>query len=145
MAGLASACGQIPPEFEVGEFGPYVDRFIQHSLSEGASLELDSGLRMSFSDQLRERENGVCILRRGDTPEVLIKPAAWDAMSEDAREALIFHELGHCLIYRLHENSVDQNGKPVSVMHAYRLRDDVYVEKRDDYREELFSRTHEIY
>lgn len=42
---------------------------------------------------------------------------------ESRREELIFHELGHCMFYRLHDDSVDSSGVEKSVMSTLMFKD----------------------
>ncbi len=48
--------------------------------------------------------------------EIVIDRRRWDILSEQNREQLMFHELGHCILKRSHCNE-KLNGTPVSIMH----------------------------
>lgn len=41
----------------------------------------------------------------------------WLDATPEGREALVFHELGHCVLDRMHDDTVDDMGRPVSVMY----------------------------
>ena len=57
---------------------------------------------------------------------------------ESRREELIFHELGHCMFYRLHDDSLDSNGIEKSVMSAEMFKDRYQFKyNREKYIKEL--------
>lgn len=62
--------------------------------------------------------------------------------TEAEREELIFHELGHCILNRDHEELKDEHG-PISIMYPYTLGESTYAPMRDRYITELFINTDE--
>lgn len=63
----------------------------------------------------------------------------WASASDTQREETVTHELGHCILYRAHLNTLDDNGNPVSLMNAYLLDETVYSNNRAYYLTELFN------
>lgn len=69
--------------------------------------------------------------------------AWWATASPLAREALVFHELGHCVLGREHRDSqVQREGLviPVSLMSPYILDEFIYSRFYSYYIQELFDR-----
>jgi len=84
---------------------------------------------------------GACVAKRNEIPRIAINQSEWRALSESAREQLIFHELGHCALSRAHDDSIVQNGPrqiPRSIMASTAITDAVYKNFRDYYYSELF-------
>jgi len=87
----------VDPEFEV-----YVQEFIAEGAKRGHNIDFsDSGLRIQFSELALDGAAGLCRLGRYD---IEIDKANWFQFSERFRAYLLFHELGHCELDRLHRN-----------------------------------------
>jgi hypothetical protein len=53
--------------------------------------------------------NGACVQGPGQTPTVLISSSSFAAFATEAqRQALVYHELGHCLLGRAHDEATAQ-------------------------------------
>lgn len=64
----------------------------------------------------------------------------WEKSDEYEREALIFHELGHCVLDREHDDSiifVDSGPRPKSLMNSFLFSE--YKKNRGYYIWEMFS------
>tara|TARA_Y100000034_G_scaffold136409_1_gene212691 strand:- start:3729 stop:4340 length:612 start_codon:yes stop_codon:yes gene_type:complete len=70
--------------------------------------------------------------------EILINKDEWAKSDYLEKEAILFHELGHCVLNRAHFHSF-ANERPISLMYPKFSRE-VYISKRSDYINELFSR-----
>lgn len=60
--------------------------------------------------------DGCCRQQIGETPTITVSYHAWQYFDNNQKEALIFHELGHCILNRRHENTTE-NGIPISLMY----------------------------
>lgn len=70
-----------------------------------------------------------------------INTRAWDAAEPMEREAILFHELGHCALNRAHDDSlVSLAGRtaPASLMNSFVVDSGTYQAHRDYYLRELF-------
>ena len=65
----------------------------------------------------------------------------WASATDTQREETVTHELGHCILGRGHDNAVNAQGTPVSLMNAYLLRQDIYFYNKVNYLNELFTLT----
>lgn len=141
---LALSCGYDPLKkpkkkrviIETPELDFYVDRFERFS-DKNISIEA-TGLIIEFAD-LEGLTAGICTLQGDKEPHVKIDRDYWATASDAAKENLVFHELGHCILHRGHlDDYVDK--KPVSLMNAYLIP--YYYEKdKKYYRSELYSIT----
>lgn len=57
---------------------------------------------------------GFC--RQDTRPTILLRRSTWKELDLPAREALLFHELGHCLLDRRHDNQLTPSREWASVM-----------------------------
>jgi len=129
---------------------PYVDRFQRYGHQykgagwHGHDVYVQFGDTSSFvveDPKLGNRVIGVCKTATGNAPnEIVIDNATWNSADQYEREALIFHELGHCAIDRQHEDAVDNDGIPISLMYPSLIVSAIYAPRRDYYIKELFSR-----
>ena len=135
-----AACGQ--PTHEVRGFDRYVQKFAEESARHRRGVSTDD-LIVRF-DQLEAGRSGLCRRGFGTTPTVMLDAAYWNTTAEPGREALIFHELGHCLLDQEHRNGKrsfddDPDPVPVSIMNSTVLESEVYTKHREDYLNELFT------
>lgn len=133
----ASACGR-SAVYDVGEFQPYVDRFTNEAANRGKSMKV-TDLVIKYGQLQRPLERGACEISPDEPPTITIRQDTWLAMTEAEREELLFHELGHCVLRRLHKSDVAENGLPVSIMNPFIVRGDLYSLNQDYYLDELFS------
>lgn len=64
----------------------------------------------------------------------------WWAESDDfQRQALVFHELGHCLMLMVHRGKwIPAENRPSSLMYPFIVASQAYQDHYDDYNAELF-------
>lgn len=87
-------------------------------------------------------ETGPVGLNGSEAYKVTVDTNFWNSADDYTRESLLFHELGHCLLNRLHKNDKTVIGTPVSIMNAILVRGDVYNYNQstyDDFVKELFT------
>ncbi|MGR3810703.1 hypothetical protein [Jiulongibacter sp. NS-SX5] len=161
MMGLFFSCEKEPILFEyriASEAVPYVEDFFKEGDKRGVYLR-KVNLIVEFTDSLENDLCGQCIKPRGRKSgqrKVLIQRNSdcWNSKHFLNKEALIFHELGHCLLDRDHKEDLFPSGDPVSLMTkvlngpyqpcVYVFGDDEYIKqcnrttRRDYYLDELF-------
>jgi len=75
---------------------------------------------------------------------ILISRQYWEASSDLDREQLIFHELGHCVLGRDHNDEItvleDGETVPLSLMNTYVIEEEHYTRYREEYIRELFTK-----
>ena len=138
-----------PPQFNVpSDFEPYVSTFFQLAESRGFQFETEN-LIVEFRDNLVDSNNPICGKANGALTGdhqnlILIDPEclAW-RYSEESREILILHELGHVYLERVHDDEIFTSGEYKSIMFGgqwdilkYYTNDQ---SKRSYYIDELFD------
>ncbi len=130
------------------QFEPYVNAFFTLAQERGVDLE-QHNLIIRFEDNLEVNNQPVCGTSEGplnDEEQHLIlideQCLAW-RNSDESREILIFHELGHVYLERLHDDTVFPSGDYKSIMFGgnwnilkFYTQDQF---KRDYYINELFN------
>ncbi len=119
---------------------PYVTAFAsQYAYEYGQDLDVSTSVSYGVIEQPNSNSIviGRCVIDDNDNRSIVINLATWILMAEELKEQLMFHELGHCELGRIHDDSV-VNGLPISLMNAYEIGYNVYHKYRDRYIHELF-------
>lgn len=121
------------------------------------SLPYLSKLAIVVADYVQEDSHfsrsvmaGVCLSYPNGKKEILIDPAVWDQIDSGAgcngncferKQALIFHELGHCVLGRTHKDD-KYLGFNLSIMNSTLTKQSDVVRWENAYFEELFTNNH---
>jgi hypothetical protein len=119
LAVLFGSCHQeAAPEYLVpAEVEPYVQAFVKEAKARGLDMKIDN-LIVEFA----QPDNGfVCGMCQGPSSRqkhivIGIQKFCWQDASTQAREALVFHELGHCYLARFHTSKKFADGTYSSLM-----------------------------
>ena len=101
------------------DFQSYVDAFVEEANTRGISIDFsDTGLTMQFSTlplgtaaQCQEVGDA-----RSGSHTILFDENLWAIAAPERKAFLVFHELGHCELGRLHQNDQFPNGDWQSMM-----------------------------
>ncbi len=135
---------QVPAAIE-----PFVERFVQEAAARGISLNV-TNLVVEIGLLTDEDEDvaGTCTNGGLTTPLIRLDTTKnWWSNGDMIREEVIFHEFGHCLLGRPHQDDVLPNGDFASIMRTkspglyafYEFLDVNLSYKRDYYLSELFD------
>lgn len=127
------------PSSRFGTFNSYMRNFVEAGRSVGVDVDL-SGVNIMFLWELPHDAAGLC---HTSTKTVVILKPYWDKINESERETLIFHELGHCVLGKDHNNLVNLDGHPRSIMYFSNVigEDELdYMARRPQYINELFGK-----
>lgn len=94
-----------------------------------------------------EREAGSCRKGGSGNPSIVINYATWTKYDHWQRQEVVFHEYGHCILNREHdERQILIMGEQMhrSLMHPEMMPKDQYLLHREYYLRELFSQVREI-
>ncbi len=142
-----------PKQYSVpADVEPYVQAFRDIAQQHGQTIPADN-LIITFGETQRQDACGQCDRATGKTPRITLKTddLCWKNANQQEREALIFHELGHCWLNRDHRPDRFPNGIYVSLMNAddvgiyatcrYPIGNDVCDKRprRQYYHDELFN------
>jgi hypothetical protein len=133
-------------QLQITGFETQVHAFEMASNQVGHPITI-SDLIIQFDPSLPlSNEDGRCTTFSNATPVIRVSPIYWNAVNDQGREALLFHELGHCILYRVHRNDVQPDGVPNSIMYYsagvyyYNQQDySFYQNNRQEYINELFN------
>ena len=145
MISLAACGSDDPPLPKVGPEGtykidpafiPYLDQFLLLYKKPVTSLI------MAFDTdtfKLEKDSVGVCHRETQKAPLIAIKRSFWVKATPTTKENLIFHELGHCILNRPHDDRRFTDDRPVSLMNSRLLLDLEYSNNKTYYWNELFN------
>lgn len=107
------------PVYDVPEeFQPHIDSFIKEASIRGHSIEIVN-LIISYDVKIEIPYCGVCNSSSKDPriqKVITINPNLQCGYDPLETENFIFHELGHCVLGRLHNSELLPNGDPKSIM-----------------------------
>lgn len=128
---------------------PYIERFLEEAEKRGQSFTLED-VQAFLLPQVEV--DGVRICGLGYAPafgdkvrRIDIDQLCWNFASDTEREILVFHELGHALLDRVHNDWKLPNGRNRSIMFAgdycdiYASYNDCQLDIREYYIDELFK------
>lgn len=149
VAILLGACRKedpiVPNVLEIPDIiQPYIDLFEAEAAKRGKDIKIDN-LIVEFEGNLQDgTAAGLCNFETTNSPPHIrldTTSTNW-TNNEASREILVFHELGHCILNRLHRDDLLPNTNYVSIMRS--TGSQVYggslnAFKRDYYLDELFD------
>ena len=119
------------------DFKEFVDRFVTEAYTRNIKIDV-SKLKVTYGDTLKYN------CGYGMPNDVVIKSSCWENLSESSKEIFIFHEFGHALLGRIHDNSKLPNGDFKTIMHSGQINayySEITPERREYYLDELFIPT----
>lgn len=98
---------------------PYLETFLAEASSRGLTF-INENLIMEFGTAADEVCGQCKIVENGGQRTILIvqNSFCWIDVPAQNREAIVFHELGHCLLARNHREDKLPNGAPASIMYS---------------------------
>lgn len=144
IALLALGCGKAQDQqqqnvLEIGQFAPYVQEFEAQSAIHGNAIQV-TNLVIRFGAMQASNERGECDIADGQPPTITLDQDYWNNVDEGARQSLIYHEIGHCVLRRLHLFKITDSGIPSSLMSPYTIDGVTYDRNQQYYWDELFSK-----
>ncbi len=123
----------------ISDFQIYVDRFVTEAAMRGVKIDI-SGLNVIYSDTLKY----YCGYGNPSTRTVQIsnRPGCWLQQTDLNKEILMFHEMGHAILSRNHDNAKLPNGDFKTMMfggNQFSLYSEDTPERRKYYLDELFN------
>ena len=135
-----SACGSsqdITPEVSIeSQFQPIVQNFVADAQTQGKPVTI-TNLIIQSVPSLPDEIMGECFSGGLSPPTIQISQEDWDVLTPDGQKVLLYHELGHCVLGRVH-NYNENNGIPVSIMSPAYIGAAIYDYNKAEYLYELF-------
>ena len=123
---------------------PYIDRFLNEGELRGVVLDVDAvGLEARIETVLFQSSGhvlGFCNNEDKDNHYIVLDAKYWPTATDLEKELLVFHELGHCLLGRDHDDTTLADGTCLSIMHSGTgsCRNAYSIATRKAYLDELF-------
>lgn len=130
------------PDLVDAELRIYLERFKEEAADRGVTVDYEEQ-PVEARIELHERDVqlGWCNYDFETQNMITINNLFWPILNDFEKEKLVFHELGHCVLYRTHLDEQDQTGLCKSIMHSGQACADNYsVKTRERYLDELFQR-----
>jgi len=129
-------------------FEEYVDRFEKASRIHGFPVTVDNLIiKFESVENWCHGDSGKCIGKEGtcrrrflQVPIIFINEKRWAIRPDQFREQLIFHELGHCVLFQPHRRD-----DKLSIMNPGIMPSMVYRNRRDEMLKELFQHTIDVH
>lgn len=120
------------------ELMPYVEEFeyLWDLYSPGSRI---NNLRVRFGKITQDNRPtavvaGSCFRQTGRSPRIVINTEIWQNITETRRKVLMFHELGHCVLFRDHIQ-----GFNTSIMNPWVISDSKFESDEEELLAELFD------
>lgn len=120
----------------------YFQRFEEEAARRGLEIDLVAEKITGVIENIpADRVLGSCNFRPNRPNHLIIDEEFWNAASDRFREFVVFHELGHCSLFRDHREDVLVNGACSSIMRSGtgNCRDNYTEFTRNFYLNELFD------
>lgn len=139
-------CGHKPVLRIDSDALPYVEKFEQayaeiRSVPNYKIVDLVVEFVDKFEGENRLNTIGLCFRGGGRSPKIQLLRSWWKTATENGREALVNHEIGHCTLYQAHREDKHPGGRPKSLMYPTVLAYEFKDATRDEYMKELINFT----
>lgn len=119
MCILWISCEESPMTAFEKEIETFYKVFEEEAYNRGVDLsidEFDLHTELTFIDD--SNTIGFCRIYADGDQEIVLDQVYWDNASDNEKEYLLFHELGHCVLGRDHNNSENEMGTCTSIMQS---------------------------
>ena len=120
----------------------YFERFEQQAAERGVVVDLvAAGITGVIVEIDEENVAGTCNFNARTPNHVMVDEEFFNRVGDLFREFIIFHELGHCFLFRDHLETEDQFGRCTSIMRSGtgECRDNYRTSTRTLYLDELYD------
>ncbi len=121
----------------------YFNSFESEAETRNVSIDIDNLDIDGYIEHIESRGIlGQCKSYSDGSHEVVFDEDYWNRISDIEKEYLVFHELGHCILDRAHDDTKDANGNCNSIMQsgANSCKSLYNTENRAELIDELFRR-----
>jgi len=123
------------------ELWSYYASFENEAAKRGFDYDLEAMQIVGIIQEIsQENVAGSCKFGSHIHNEVTIDRSFWNRSSNLFKEFVVFHELGHCVLLRDHDESTDGQGRCLSIMRSgtQNCRDSYSLSSRERFIDELF-------
>ena len=127
---------KIPATIVTGFLGSGKTTLIRHMLQNAGGRRIALIIN-EFGDLGVGSRRAQCELGSG-TPRIVVDRKYWEGYNEDERRMIMLHELGHCVLFRMHKEDEFDDGTPYSLMNPLLFDESLYLSSQEHYLHELF-------
>lgn len=120
----------------------YFTRFEEAAARRGIHIDLSAANIHGVIQKINDvHVVGMCNHNSKQPSRIIIDSSYWKRVSDDRRELVVFHELGHCFLARDHYDGITDDGVCESIMRSGQesCLDFYNKETREDLLDELFQ------
>ena len=119
----------------------YFDNFQEEAALRGITVDYQAAQVEGILTYLPNAIAGQCVQTEGKPSQIRIDQTIWSRSSTSIKEFLVFHELGHCILDRSHDDTRNTDGTCASIMHSgtTNCRNAYNATTRKAYLDELFA------
>ncbi|MBT28979.1 MAG: hypothetical protein CMO01_04885 [Thalassobius sp.] len=120
----------------------YFNRFEEEGLKRGIQVDLRfGGITGEIINLEEEHVAGKCRFNSLKRSHLEMDLTYWNSASDKNKEFVIFHELGHCYLFRDHREALNNDGTCISLMRSGigDCTDNYNAKTRANYIDELFN------
>jgi len=124
------------------ELMSYIQTFQSEAATHGVVIQLNEIDLDGYIENIEQRGTlGQCKSYSDGSKEIVLDEPYWNRANDLEREYLVFHELGHCILEKDHNDSKDADGHCISIMQSGAGQcDGIYtIETREQLLKELFT------
>lgn len=116
--GFQTACGSSQPVAVnvAPELAPYFQSFTDNTGASSAGISGQFADTTTLANPLGETV-GECIINSDRSKLIQIDQTYWNTLDENGKTQLIYHELGHCALNRVHTMATLGDDCPASIMY----------------------------
>ena len=115
---MSNCTKQLDNEIE-SELQLHFDTFVNEAAAHDLDISIDNIDIGAYVANIEQRGTlGQCKSFSDGSKQIVIDQPFWNSASDIEREYVVFHELGHCLLGRDHNDEKDATGKCVSIMQS---------------------------
>lgn len=101
------------------ELWTYFQLFETEAAQRGFEIDLNKfDLLAEIHEIDQEDVAGTCTYSSDNPNEITIDESFWNSASQKYKEIVVFHELGHCVLGRDHNNNANSSGICLSLMNS---------------------------
>ncbi len=113
------SCGKDNSQVIESELLIHFTNFEAEAVAHGLDIDLSTIDINGYIQNIETRGAlGQCKSYSDGSQQIIVDEQYWNRISDYEREYLVFHELGHCVLEREHNDEKDENGNCISIMQS---------------------------
>lgn len=139
---LISACTNEEENIIEAELEVYFARFAEEATQRGKTVDFESIPLSAYIENIASRGTlGQCKSYSNGSKTIVVDEPYWNRIDDLQKEYIVFHELGHCVLDKDHDDSQADNGECISIMQSGEgsCKGEYSLQNRETLLNELFN------